>query len=61
MNYKKKNNKKGEIVMSVKRRCRKCQVEKPIQEFFKGETCLNGFYEFCHDCIEKALKTYLYE
>ena len=45
----------------VKKKCKRCGEEKPIHAFFKTETCLAGFYEYCHDCIEQTLNTYLYE
>ena len=47
-------------MMLVKKRCKKCGEEKPIYAFFKTETCLHGFHEYCHDCIERTLNTYLY-
>ncbi len=48
-------------MMMVKMRCKKCGEEKPIHAFFKTETCLHGFYEYCHDCIEQTLNRYLDE
>lgn len=48
-------------MMMVKKRCKKCGEEKPIYMFFKTETCLHGFHEYCHDCIERTLNMYLYE
>lgn len=47
--------------MVVMIRCKKCKQEKPITEFFKGTTCIEGYNEYCHTCIETALKLYLYE
>ena len=47
--------------MLVKIKCKKCKIDKPIFEFFKGDTCTNGFSEYCKDCIKKVLDMYLYK
>jgi len=47
--------------MMAKMTCKKCHEQKPVYAFFKGSTCLDGYYEYCHECIEKALQKYLYE
>jgi hypothetical protein len=47
--------------MVITLKCKKCRQEKPIYEFFKTETCIQGYNEYCHSCIDKALQMYLYE
>jgi len=46
--------------MVVMIKCKKCGQEKPIYEFFKATTCIDGYNEYCRECIEKALDMYLY-
>jgi len=36
--------------MVLKEQCKKCGLNKPITDFFKGETCIEGFYETCKSC-----------
>lgn len=47
------------IFMVIKIRCKKCGIDKPIYKFFKSNTCINGFNEYCDECIEHTLKNYM--
>ena len=47
--------------MTITMSCKKCGCEKPMYEFFRGETCLQGYFDYCHTCIQKALDMYLFE
>lgn len=45
--------------MVVEIKCKKCKKLKPIYKFFRGNTCIYGYNEFCTDCIEKAINHYM--
>ena len=43
------------LFMVLKEQCKKCGLNKPITDFFKGETCIEGFYEICKSCRTNLL------
>lgn len=45
----------------LKMECDKCKQYKPIFKFFRGKTCINGYSEYCNDCIKKTLNMFLYK
>ncbi len=47
--------------MVLKLACKKCKQYKPIFKFFRGNTCINGYNEYCNDCIREALNMFLYK
>ena len=47
--------------MVPKLECKKCKQYKPIFKFFRGNTCINGYNEYCNDCIKEALNMFLYK
>ena len=47
--------------MVIKLECKKCKKQKPIFKFFRADTCISGFNDYCNDCIEEALNTFLYK
>ena len=47
------------VNMTVKHRCKKCGNFRPITDFFKGETCIDGYFKICKNCRRKELETYI--
>ena len=47
--------------MTITMLCKKCGCEKPLYEFFKVETCLQGYNDYCHACVQTALEKYLFK
>jgi hypothetical protein len=45
--------------MVVEIQCKKCKKNKPIYKFFKANTCLDGYNEYCNDCIIKAIENFI--
>jgi len=45
--------------MVIEIECKKCKKPKPIYKFFRGNTCINGYNEYCTGCIEKAIKRFI--
>ena len=43
----------------VKHKCKKCGNFRPITDFFKGETCIDGYFKICKNCRRKELESYI--
>jgi len=42
----------------MRRVCKKCGVEKELEEFHKQKSCKLGYRFICHDCYKKYRRNY---
>ena len=43
----------------VRYKCKKCGNFRPLIDFLRGETCIDGYFKICKNCRKQELETYI--